>query len=162
SKRLDKAEISMRSLRREGMPTDIECQECGAPMIIKWGKRGEFLSCSRYPDCKNAKQFEYGSNGEIKVIERKELEIRYDVPCDLCGRPMAVRRSRYGRFLGCTGYPECKNIKRMKDIESDLKESKEWEAEEKKDLKRRSFKKSGGHKEGLKEDKARLKKVGSR
>lgn len=162
SKRLDKAEISMRSLRREGMPTDIECQECGAPMIIKWGKRGEFLSCSRYPDCKNAKQFEYGSNGEIKVIERKELEIRYDVPCDLCGRPMAVRRSRYGRFLGCTGYPECKNIKSMKDIESELKESKEGEAEEKKDLKRKSFKKSGGHKEGLKEDKARLKKVGSR
>jgi len=167
SKRLNKAEVSMRSLKREGMPTDIECQECGAPMIVKWGKRGEFLSCSRYPDCKNARQFEYGSNGEIKVIERKELEIRHDVLCDLCGKPMAVRRSRYGEFLGCTGYPECKNIKRIKSIESDLKESKEGkengEEEDKKDLKRKSFKKKvGGRKESLKEDNTKLKKVSSR
>ncbi|MBF8303568.1 MAG: topoisomerase, partial [Candidatus Dadabacteria bacterium] len=65
-KRLEQAEVSMRSLRREGMPTELDCEQCGAQMIIKWGKRGEFLSCSKYPECKNAKQFEYGEDGEIR------------------------------------------------------------------------------------------------
>lgn len=113
SKRLDVAEENLKSIKREGVPTDIVCQECGAPMIVKWGKRGEFLSCSKYPDCKNAKPFYYDENGKIKIREKVEPEIREDVICDKCGKPMAVRQSRYGKFLGCTGYPECKNILRM-------------------------------------------------
>lgn len=119
SSRLEKAEISMRSLRREGIGTDIDCSECGAKMFIKWGKRGEFLSCSRYPDCKNAKKFIYGSDGEIKIIQKAEPELAPDVVCDLCGKPMAVRTSRYGKFLGCTGYPGCKNIKKMGEADKD-------------------------------------------
>ena len=113
SKRLDQAEETLKSLKREGIPTDIECSECGAPMIVKWGRRGEFLSCSKYPDCKNAKPLMYDENGKIKIKEKVAPEIRDDIVCDKCGKPMAVRQSRYGKFLGCTGYPECKNIKRL-------------------------------------------------
>ncbi|MBI4228809.1 MAG: type I DNA topoisomerase, partial [Deltaproteobacteria bacterium] len=111
SSRLEKAETSMRSLRKEGIPTDIDCSLCGAKMLIKWGQRGEFLSCSRYPECKNAKKFVYGSDGEIKIIQKVVPEVMHDIVCELCGKPMAVRTSRYGKFLGCTGYPHCKNIK---------------------------------------------------
>jgi DNA topoisomerase-1 len=132
-KRLRQAEVSMKSLRREGVPTEIGCDQCGAQMIIKWGKRGEFLSCSRYPDCKNAKQFEYGNDGEIRIKEKKEPEIRHDILCDLCGKPMAVRASRYGKFLGCTGYPECKNIKRLKDIQSEAGEVEKQGGKEEKE-----------------------------
>ncbi len=146
SKRLDKAESSMRSLRREGVPTEIECESCGSLMIIKWGKMGEFLSCSKYPECKNAKQFEYGDGGEIKIKEKREPEIRSDILCDLCGRPMAVRTSRYGKFLGCTGYPECKGIKRLKDIQDQgtdgVKVVQEHGEQKKKQPKRKSFKKN--------------------
>jgi len=113
SSRLKEAENSMKSLRKEGIPTSIECTDCGSSMIIKWGKRGEFLSCVRYPECTNAKRFEYGSDGEIKIIEKVVPEVRHDIICDLCGKPMAVRKSRYGKFFGCTGYPECRNIKRI-------------------------------------------------
>jgi DNA topoisomerase-1 len=145
-KRLKQAEVSMKSLRREGVPTDIDCDQCGAKMIIKWGKRGEFLSCSRYPECKNAKQFEYGDDGEIRIKEKKEPEIRDDIKCDLCGRPMVVRTSRYGKFLGCTGYPECRGIKRLKDIpveEGDgLKTAQDGGEEKKKGSKRKSFRKN--------------------
>ena len=145
-KRLKQAEVSMKSLRREGVPTDIDCDQCGAKMIIKWGKRGEFLSCSRYPECKNAKQFEYGDDGEIRIKEKKEPEIRNDIKCDLCGRPMVVRTSRYGKFLGCTGYPECKGIKRLKDIpgvEGDgVKMAQDGGEEKKKESKRKSFRKN--------------------
>jgi DNA topoisomerase-1 len=139
SKRLNHAETSMRSLRHEGVPTEIDCDQCGAQMIIKWGKRGEFLSCSRYPDCKNAKQFEYGNDGEIRIKERREPEIRYDILCDLCGKPMVVRTSRFGKFLGCSGYPECKNTKRLQNQLGNGEESKE----EKQRPRRKFFKKSG-------------------
>jgi DNA topoisomerase-1 len=145
-KRLKQAEVSMKSLRREGVPTDIDCDQCGAKMIIKWGKRGEFLSCSRYPECKNAKQFEYGDDGEIRIKEKKEPEIRDDIKCDLCGRPMVVRTSRYGKFLGCTGYPECKGIKRLKDIPGEewdgVKVAQDGGEEKKKGSKRKSFRKN--------------------
>lgn len=127
AKRLDKAEETLKSLKREGVPTDIECSECGAQMIVKWGKRGEFLSCSTYPECKNAKPFFYDENGKIQIKEKTAPEIREDVVCENCGKPMAVRQSRYGKFLGCTGYPECKTIKRLgKDgqVLEDKKESK--------------------------------------
>jgi len=107
----------MKSLRRDGLETKLNCEICGAPMIIKWGKMGEFLSCSKYPECKNAKQFEYDLDGEIKIIEKKEPEIKHDVICEKCGKPMAIRRSRYGEFLGCTGYPQCKTIKRIEKKE---------------------------------------------
>lgn len=127
SSRLEKAESSMKSLRREGVATDIKCDLCGFPMLIKWGKRGEFLSCSKYPDCKNAKKFVYGSDGEIKVLEKAVPEIRHDIICDLCGKPMAVRSSRYGKFLGCTGYPQCKNIKK---IDGTSKNEREWVTKE--------------------------------
>jgi DNA topoisomerase-1 len=138
SSRLDKAESSMRSLRKEGIPTDIDCSLCGAKMLIKWGKRGEFLSCSRYPECKNAKKFVYGSDGEIKIIQRVTPEVMHDIVCDLCGKPMAVRTSRYGKFLGCTGYPDCKNVKRIDDLNKDfVAGGKSHEKEEERQLKRK-------------------------
>jgi DNA topoisomerase I len=142
-KRLEQAEVSMRSLRHEGVPTGIDCQECGAPMIIKWGKRGEFLSCSKYPECKNAKQFEYSGDGEIRIKEKKEPEVRYDILCDLCGKPMVVRTSRYGKFLGCSGFPECKNTKRL---QSEINNGED-KREEGQKSRRKFFRKKSGRKE---------------
>ncbi len=112
SQRLLQAEDKMKSLRRDGVPAGIDCNECGAPMIIKWGKRGEFLSCSKYPECKNAKPFHYDEDGNVKVVEKVQPEVS-DINCDKCGKPMVIRQSRYGKFYGCSGYPGCKNIKRM-------------------------------------------------
>lgn len=125
SQRLLQAEDKMKSLRRDGVPAGIDCNECGAPMIIKWGKRGEFLSCSKYPECKNAKPFNYDEDGNIKVVEKVQPELS-DINCDKCGKPMVIRQSRYGKFYGCSGYPGCKNIKRM----NKEKPSKEKEPED--------------------------------
>ena len=132
SKRLDEAEETLKSLKVEGIPTDISCEECNSPMIVKWGRRGEFLSCSKYPDCKNAKPFEYDENGKIKIKEKVVPEIREDVKCENCGKPMVVRQSRYGKFLGCSGYPECKTIVKMNKEGEPIKEVKN-EKEEKPD-----------------------------
>ena len=88
---------------------DVSCDKCGKPMVVKKGRYGDFLSCSGYPECKNPKEFERGEDGRIIVKERSAPQIREDVLCDKCGKPMVVRRSRRGQFLGCGGYPKCKN-----------------------------------------------------
>jgi DNA topoisomerase-1 len=76
-------------------------------MVIKWGRNGEFLACPRYPECKNTKNFKRADDGA--VVEAAEPQV--DETCEQCGRPMQVRFGRYGRFLGCSGYPECKNVR---------------------------------------------------
>ncbi len=136
SGRLDKAQESMKSLKREGIPTEIDCEKCGAKMIIKWGKKGEFLSCSRYPDCKNAKAFEYDPEGNINVIERAEPVLREDIKCDKCSAPMAIKRSRRGEFLACSRYPDCKNAKAFEyDPEGNIKIIEKAEPEIREDIK---------------------------
>ena len=78
-------------------------------MLVKEGRFGQFLACSGYPECKNTMNAATNENGEIIAQEAPTTE----EVCELCGKPMAVKRGRYGQFMGCTGYPECKNIKKM-------------------------------------------------
>lgn len=93
----------------ETQTTDIKCDKCGKPMIVKEGRFGQFLACSGYPECKNTMNATRNENGELVPATAPVT----DAVCELCGKPMAVKRGRYGQFLGCTGYPECKNIKKI-------------------------------------------------
>ena len=54
-KKVDEAKKNMKSIKREGVKTDEICPKCGRPIIIKWGRRGKFLSCSGFPKCRFAK-----------------------------------------------------------------------------------------------------------
>jgi DNA topoisomerase-1 len=103
---LKKAEKEMRDVKRQEVPTDIECDKCGARMVIKWGRNGEFLACPQYPECKNTKNFKRSDTGEIEIVAEEEV----NETCEECGRPMLLRWGKFGKFLGCSGYPECKNI----------------------------------------------------
>jgi DNA topoisomerase I len=103
---LKKAETEMRDVKRQEVPTEIPCEKCGAMMVIKWGRNGEFLACPQYPECKSTKNFRRDESGEIKIAE----EMQIDENCENCGRPMQLRWGKYGKFLGCSGYPECKTI----------------------------------------------------
>jgi DNA topoisomerase-1 len=104
---LEHAEERMRDVKRDGQPTDIPCASCGAQMVIKWGRSGEFLACPSYPDCKNTKNFARNGDGTIKLVEPEVTNEK----CEKCGRPMQLRFGRYGKFFGCTGYPECKTVR---------------------------------------------------
>jgi DNA topoisomerase-1 len=104
---LKKAEKEMRDVKRQEVPTDIACEKCGAMMVVKWGRNGEFLACPRYPECKNTKNFTRNEKGEVHVAAEQEV----DETCEQCGRPMQLRWGKYGKFLGCSGYPECTNIR---------------------------------------------------
>ena len=93
-------------------PTDVPCEKCGRKMVIKWGRNGKFLACPGYkekPPCKSTQNFEKLPDGTIKVIAK--VEIVTDQTCEKCGSPMVVKTSRFGRFLACSAYPECKTTK---------------------------------------------------
>ncbi|MBJ6764286.1 type I DNA topoisomerase [Myxococcaceae bacterium JPH2] len=104
---LEKAEAEMRDVKREEIKTDIACEKCGNPFVIKFGKMGHFLACSNYPDCKNTKDFKRDAEGKIVIVEEETT----DEKCEKCGKPMLVKRGRFGRFLACSGYPDCKTSK---------------------------------------------------
>lgn len=92
--------------------TDEKCEKCGSPMIVKLGRFGKFLSCSNYPECKNAKPL---PGSERKQPEKTEADLELarklaGKKCDKCGLPMEIKTGRYGEFLGCSGYPKCRNI----------------------------------------------------
>jgi DNA topoisomerase-1 len=106
AKDLERAEVEMRDVKREERPTEFACEKCGQPMVIKWGRRGEFLACRGYPECKNTRNFTRDEEGNIRPVEPETT----DEKCEKCGRPMQVRFGRYGKFLGCSGYPECRNM----------------------------------------------------
>ena len=84
-----------------------KCEKCGSGMVIKLGRFGKFLSCANYPTCKNAKPL----HAVEKTPEQVEMEKKLaDKKCSKCGSAMVVKNGRFGAFLGCSAYPECKNI----------------------------------------------------
>jgi DNA topoisomerase-1 len=98
-------------------------------MVIKFGRFGQFLACSNYPECRTTREISKpqhaasdgesvtsasslaasaGRRAEAGAADAEEAE-----ECELCGKPMALKRGRFGQFLGCTGYPECRNIRKI-------------------------------------------------
>ena len=92
-------------VKPEDIPTDIICEKCGEPMIIKWGRHGRFLACAGYPQCKNTRPL--GDDMKPQTVE----ETLTGENCDKCGAPMIMKTGRFGKFIACSKYPECKNTK---------------------------------------------------
>jgi len=78
-------------IQKEVIVSDQVCDKCGKPMIVKWGRRGKFLSCSGFPECKNSKSITSG----VKC------------PNEGCGGELIERRSARGFFYGCSNFPKC-------------------------------------------------------
>ena len=108
-KTLAAAKQEMKSVKKEGIPTEISCKLCDGKLVIKWGKTGEFLACENYPTCKYTQNFKKDENGTIIPIEKEEPVESGEI-CEKCGRPMVFKQGRYGQFLACSGYPDCKHI----------------------------------------------------
>ncbi len=105
SRRLGNAMVEMKSVKEEVTPTDVICEKCSKPMVIKWGRRGKFLACTGYPECKNTGDFTTDESGAVKMAEKTtETEEK----CPECSSPMVIKNGRFGRFLACSRYPECK------------------------------------------------------
>jgi DNA topoisomerase-1 len=103
-KTLEKAKISMKNVKRQEIPTDVKCEKCSNVMNIKWGKLGSFLACSGYPECKNTQDFKKDDQGKIIIVPKEYT----DKKCELCTNPLIVKGGKFGKFLACSDYPNCK------------------------------------------------------
>ncbi len=85
--------------------TDLVCEVCKeGKMLIKRSKSGEFLSCNRFPNCRNSKNFTRDAEGKIVISVPKTL----DEKCPQCGSPLMERSGKFGEFIACSNYPKCK------------------------------------------------------
>ena len=109
TKDLEHAKLHMRDVKRQEIITDEKCENCGSPMAKKFGRFGEFLACTNYPECKTTRDLAkvHDEAGEEAHAEAAEET------CENCGKPMAMKRGRFGQFLACTGYPECKTTRKI-------------------------------------------------
>ncbi len=103
---LEQAEQKMRDVKGEVEETGEDCEKCGKPMIIKWGRFGKFMACSGYPECKNTRDLGK-DNGDGKGTPGEEVE----GTCDECGSPLLMKIGRFGKFIACSQYPDCKFTK---------------------------------------------------
>ena len=110
SRNLAYAERHMQDIKRMERPTELICEKCAKPMVVRWGKHGSFLGCSGYPECTNTRELAV----DLPDLDQAELtDQNQDEYCENCGRSMALKRGRFGQFLACTGYPECKTTRRL-------------------------------------------------
>ncbi len=79
----------------------VACDVCGSPMVIKWSRRGRFLACSKYPECKNTKPIDAHDDNNRPTGDK----------CPECGNDLIYKNSRFGKFIGCSNYPTCKFTK---------------------------------------------------
>ena len=96
-------EVSKSDLTTEAI--DETCPECKRQLVVKLGKRGRFIACSGYQEgCTYTRNLDQG--------EKKEAAepVFSEEACDKCGKPMLIKEGRFGKYLACSGYPDCKNI----------------------------------------------------
>jgi DNA topoisomerase-1 len=105
---LKHAEEHMTDIKRMEKPTDLTCEKCGKPLVIKWGKHGSFIACTGYPDCTYTRELTVDLPDVDKVDLSEQGDEEY---CENCGRPMVLKKGRFGTFYACTGYPDCKTTK---------------------------------------------------
>lgn len=110
AKTLEHADEHMRDVKAQEIPTEFTCDRCQSPMIIKWGRNGEFIACKSYPECRNTKNFTRKDDGTIELAKEEVC----DRICPKCDKPMQFRWGRFGKFVGCTGYPECREVQPVK------------------------------------------------
>jgi DNA topoisomerase-1 len=107
-KDLKHAEEHMTDIKRMEKPTDLMCEKCGKPLVIKWGKHGSFIACTGYPDCTYTRELTV----DLPDVDTADLAEQGDTEyCENCGRPMVLKKGRFGTFYACTGFPDCKTTK---------------------------------------------------
>src|SRR5207253_1524393 len=115
SKDLKYAQKHMENIKRMEKPTEEKCERCGSPLVIKWGRHGSFYACSAYKkDDPESCTFTKENPIDLPDLDTADLqETTQEEYCENCGRPMVLKRGRFGQFMACTGYPECKTTRRL-------------------------------------------------
>src|SRR6202789_716434 len=114
-KDLKYASKHMENIKRMEKPTDEKCERCGSPLVIKWGKHGSFYACSSY-DKEDPNSCTFTKENPINLPDLDSADVQETTQeeyCENCGRVMVLKRGRFGQFMACTGYPDCKTTRRL-------------------------------------------------
>ncbi len=114
-KDLKYAEKHMENIKRMEKPTDEKCELCGSPLVIKWGKHGSFYACSTF-DKEDPNTCKFTKENPINLPDLDTADVQETTQeeyCENCGRIMVLKRGRFGQFMACTGYPDCKTTRRL-------------------------------------------------
>ena len=84
---------------------DEACPECQAPLSIRLGRNGRFIGCTQYPTCKYTRNL--ADDAETAARAAAEEVGR---ACPKCEAKLVFKQGRYGKFIGCSGYPQCRHI----------------------------------------------------
>jgi DNA topoisomerase-1 len=96
----EELKVAETHMERVQIPTKETCHTCGATMVLKFGKTGQFLGCSKYPECKATRPL--GGSPRAAAVASEH-------PCPKCGKPLLIRENKRGeRFYSCSGFPACK------------------------------------------------------
>ena len=109
------AQKHMENIKRMEKPTDEKCERCGSPLVIKWGKHGSFYACSAY-DKEDPNSCTFTKENPINLPDLDSADMQETTQeeyCENCGRVMVLKRGRFGQFMACTGYPDCKTTRRL-------------------------------------------------
>ncbi len=125
---LTQARNQMKDIKKTEEQTGESCEKCGKPLVIKWGRHGRFVACSGFPACKNTRELAPKAGDPTPTTESEKQPSQET--CSNCGKPMALKRGRFGPFLACTGYPDCKTTRKLATAGSDQPPSPETRLEE--------------------------------
>lgn len=98
-------------------PTDEVCPECSKPLVIKHSRNGRFYGCTGFPECHFTKSY-IDEATQAKLDQAKDLV--KGRKCPKCNSDLKVARGKYGPFIGCSNYPECKYIERIPKIQNNV------------------------------------------
>lgn len=123
--------IEEKEKERRGKETDV-FTDTGSRLYLKWGRFGQYLESENYAEDnirlslpsevkKLLKEEKIQEENDIillkdildQIKEEEDEILRNAGVCEKCGKPFEIKRGRWGKFLACTGYPECKNIKKI-------------------------------------------------
>ena len=107
-----------RALDANGEPVEVEtldekCPECGEPLAVRTGRRGKFIGCTGFPKCRYTREVAGEAGGE--EAPKKPTAEPTGEDCPQCGKPLVVRTGRRGKFIGCSGYPECRHTENIEE-----------------------------------------------
>ncbi len=104
---LQAAQTAMNQVKT-GLSADLPCPACGKPLMIKFGKTGQFLACSGYPECTFTSDYTRDEKGKVHIQEKVKPELEKVGECPRCKSDLVLRKARTGsRFIACSAYPKC-------------------------------------------------------
>jgi len=109
NEKVDAAVTDMLNIKGVGFSTELKCPECGVSLHLKVSKYGPYLACDAYPDCSYTSDYVRDEKGVIKPMESQSAAQAVQQNCSKCDSPMVVKRGKFGEFLACSKYPDCKN-----------------------------------------------------